>query len=84
MLGRIKEVTNLPICVNCSTGCDNSATFCAISICLSHFHSNALEKVGDIIEKIRERRANAILNFEQFSFIYEFLDIYATKAFIDK
>ena len=49
-----------------------------------HFHSNALEKVGDIIEKIRERRANAILNFEQFSFIFEYLNIYAQKFYREK
>jgi protein tyrosine phosphatase len=80
----IQEVVDLPICVNCSTGCDNSATFCAISICSSYIHAYENLKVGDVIEKIRERRCTAILNFEQFSFIFEYLNIYAQKFYREK
>ena len=83
-LKEIQEVATWPICVNCSTGCDNSATFCAISICLSYIHAYEHLKVGDVIEKIRERRCTAILNFEQFSFIFEFLNIYAQKFYREK
>jgi protein tyrosine phosphatase len=72
----IREVVELPICVSCSTGCDNSATFCAINISLSHYHSRQLSRIAKIVEKIRERRSNAISSFEQYLFIYDFLVSY--------
>ena len=73
----IREVDELPICVNCSTGCDNSATFCAINICLSYYHSSSvLTRVAKIVEKIRMVRTNAISSFDQFLFIYDMLKNY--------
>ena len=76
MLGHIRERTEFPMCVHCATGCDESATFCALKVCVSYCNQNKGHhnlKVSTVVKKIRETHPNAISTFEQYLLIYRVL-----------
>ena len=65
------------ICASCSTGFDNSATFCVINNCICHYHASLPFSVAKLVEKFREENhSNAISNLDQYVFIYRMLSSY--------
>ena len=65
------------ICASCSTGFDNSATFCVINNCICHYHARLPFSVAKLVEKFREENhSNAISSLDQYVFIYRMLSSY--------
>ncbi|CAG5127818.1 unnamed protein product [Candidula unifasciata] len=66
-----------PLVVHCSPGTGRTCTFIALDLCMKQFETKSIVDVMKTVHSIRQERAGAIQNKEQYTLLYNAVHEYA-------
>ncbi|XP_059160119.1 mucin-17-like [Physella acuta] len=72
------EHSGYPLIVHCSPGTGRTCTFVALDLCMSQFESGRNVDVLRTVYNMRQERAGAVQNKEQYALLYHAINEYAT------
>lgn len=72
------ESSDSPLVVHCSPGTGRTCTFIALDLCMRQFEERRVVDVMKTVYVMRQERAGAIQNKEQYALLYNSLNEYAT------